>query len=87
MIWQKLKQNWPSAIGELFVIVVGVLIALAIDQWNADRLERLEEVDAISRILVDLQTDLVDFAFRLESVSAKEQSLMRIRPHWLKTPI
>ena len=79
MIGQKLKQNWPNAIGELFIIVVGVLIALAIDQWNADRLERLEEVDAIKRILVDLQTDLDDFDFRLKSVSGKEESLIRVR--------
>ena len=79
MIWHKLRQNWPTAIGELLIIVVGVLIALAIDQWNANRLERLEEVDAVSRILIDLQTDLGDFAFRLESISAKEQSLMRVR--------
>jgi hypothetical protein len=79
LISQKLKQNWPNAIGELFIIVVGVLIALAIDQWNADRLERLEEVDAVKRILVDLQTDLEDFDFRLNSVSAKEESLLRIQ--------
>jgi hypothetical protein len=79
MIWHRLKQNWLNALGELFIIVVGVLIALAIDQWNANRLERLEEVDAVSRILIDLQTDLEDFAFRLDSVVAKEQSLLRIR--------
>lgn len=79
MIWKKIKQDWPNAIGELFIIVVGVLIALAIDQWNANRLERLEEFDAVSRVLADLQTDLDDFAFRLESISAKEQSLLRVR--------
>ncbi|MFT5501351.1 MAG: hypothetical protein ACI88G_001488 [Woeseiaceae bacterium] len=79
MIWQKLKLNWSNAIGELVIIVVGVLIALAIDQWNANRLERLEEVNAVSRIIIDLQTDLDDFAFRLESVSAKEQSLLRVK--------
>ena len=74
MIWKKLKDNWLNAIGELLIIVVGVLIALAIDQWNANRLERQEEVDAVSRILIDLQTDLDDFAFRLESVSAKDET-------------
>jgi hypothetical protein len=79
MIWKKLKDNWLNAIGELLIIVVGVLIALAIDQWNANRLERQEEADAVSRILIDLQTDLDDFAFRLKSVSAKEQSLARVR--------
>jgi hypothetical protein len=79
MIWRKFKLEWSYAIGELFIVVVGVLIALAIDQWNDNRLERLEEIDAVSRILVDLQTDLKDFDFRLKSVAAKEESLLRVK--------
>ena len=79
MIWRKFKLEWSYAVGELAIVVVGVLMALAIDQWNDERLERLEEMDAVSRILIDLQTDLQDFEFRLKSVDAKEESLLRIK--------
>ena len=61
------------------IVVVGVLIALAIDQWNDDRLERLEEIDAITRVLADVTTDLQDFDFRLKAVAEKEESLLRVR--------
>lgn len=61
------------------IVVIGVLIALAIDQWNDDRLERVEEVDAVARILADIQPDLRDFDFRLKAVGAKEDSLLRVK--------
>ncbi len=79
MFWRKFKLDWSYAVGELLIVVIGVLIALAIDQWNDDRLERLEEVDAVARILTDVQTDLQDFDFRLKSVDAKEESLLRVK--------
>jgi hypothetical protein len=79
MFWREFKLDWSYAVGELLIVVIGVLIALAIDQWNDDRLERLEEVDAVARILTDVQTDLQDFDFRLKSVDAKEESLLRVK--------
>ncbi len=79
MFWRKFKLDWSYAVGELLIVVIGVLIALAIDQWNDDRLERLEEVDAVARILNDVQTDLQDFDFRLKAVDAKEESLLRVK--------
>ena len=65
MIWRKFKLEWSYAVGELLIVVIGVLIALAIDQWNGERLERLQEVDSVSRLIVDLETDLEDIHFRL----------------------
>ena len=66
MIFRKLKIGWSGALGELLIIVAGVLIALAIDQWNDNRLDRLDEIDAVSRMLTDLETDLKDFDFTLK---------------------
>ncbi len=77
MFWRKFRLDWSYAAGELLIVTTGVLIALAIDQWNDDRLERAEEVDAVSRILADIQMDLQDFDFRLKAIDAKEESLLR----------
>ena len=79
MIWRKFKLEWSYAVGELLIVVIGVLIALAIDQWNDERLERLEEVDAVARILADLHNDLRSFEFRLKAVDEKENSLLRVK--------
>ncbi len=43
MQWRFLRLGWGYAIGELIIVVAGVLIALATDAWNDDRLNRLEE--------------------------------------------
>lgn len=79
MHWKNLKLNWSYAVSELLIVVVGILIALAIDQWNDNRLERTEEVEAISRILVDVRSDLQFLEFRFKAIASKEKSLLRIR--------
>ena len=79
MIWRKLKLDWSYAVGELLIVIAGVLIALAIDQWNDDRLERLEEINAITGILADLEGDLRSANRMLEYIAEKENSLLRVR--------
>ena len=79
MLWRKLKLDWSYAMGELLIVVTGVLIALGIDQWNSERLEAVEEVEAVARLLADIQSDLQDFELRLLAVDAKEASLYRVK--------
>ena len=75
MIWRKFKLDWSYAVGELLIVVTGALIALAIDQWNDNRLERAEEIEALSNILADIQADQRSFVFQLESRDSKEFDL------------
>jgi len=75
VIWRKFKLDWSYAVGELLIVVTGALIALAIDQWNDNRLERAEEIEALSNILADIQADQRSFVFRLESRDSKEFDL------------
>ena len=78
MIWRKFKLDWSYAIGELIIVTVGVLIALAIDQWNSDRLDRSEEVLILERLASDLEIDIVSFTTGLEILELKEASLNRV---------
>lgn len=78
MQWRFLKLNWSYAIGELLIVTVGVLIALAISEWNNDRLERAEEVVIVERLVSDLQSDLADYQLGLEILERKEESLRRL---------
>lgn len=79
MFWRKFKLDWSYAIGELGIVTLGVLIALGIDEWNDERLERAEEIDVISRIIADIESDLQNFETRLKSIDMKEDSLLRVR--------
>ena len=46
------------ALGEILLVVVGILIALQIDTWNDDRLDRQREREYLASMLVDLQEDV-----------------------------
>ena len=80
MRWRLLKLDWAYAIGELIIVIVGVLVALAIDQWNDDRLDRAEEVSIVERLLSDVERDLVGFERGLSVVARKVDSLDRVYP-------
>jgi len=77
--WRKFKLDWPYTIGELLIVAIGVLIALAIDQWNDNRLARLEERNAIAGILSELHEDLQFFDLRLQFLEEKDASLRRAK--------
>ena len=50
------------AIGEIALVVVGILIALQINNWNIDRLNRISEREGLARIVQDLEKDLQDLS-------------------------
>lgn len=78
MLWRKYKLDWNYAIGELAIVTVGVLIALAVDQWNSDRLASLEEATYVSRFISDLDDDIEDLEYQINAVDRKQESLARV---------
>ncbi|MFC4720850.1 DUF6090 family protein [Geojedonia litorea] len=50
----KTGQYFKYAMGEIFLVVIGILIALNINNWNEDRKLNIEEIS----ILKDIHTDL-----------------------------
>ena len=79
MFWRKFRLDWTYAIGELFIVTIGVLVALAIGAWNSERLEKAEEFDILSRLISDIEVDLREYDYRLTSIDEKEESLLRVR--------
>ena len=79
MLWRKFKLDWQYAIGELVIVVAGVLVALAIEQWNDDRLERIEAGEILQHLLIDLREDLKDVDLMIRLVRDKQESLSRVK--------
>jgi hypothetical protein len=46
------------ALGEIVLVVIGILIALQIDSWNDDRLDRIQERAYLQSMLTDLGEDV-----------------------------
>ena len=63
--FRKIRQNllmenktgkyFKYAIGEIVLVVIGILIALSINNWNENRKNRIAEADYYCRILEDLE--------------------------------
>ena len=57
----RLKINWQQTATEFVVIVVGVLAALAVDQWMSERDDRKIEAEYIIRLRIDVEADIKNF--------------------------
>ncbi|MBT8180688.1 MAG: hypothetical protein KJO53_03770, partial [Eudoraea sp.] len=74
--FRKIRQNLLSegktgkylkyAIGEIFLVVLGILIALSINNWNEDRKTAHTEIEYLIRLRSDLANDTVDFHRRIK---------------------
>lgn len=76
------------AIGEIILVVIGILIALQINNWNNDRIESQLETNILKEILVNLKKDVVNLnskiSFNLDKEKANKEVLSHLK---LKTPI
>ena len=62
-IIQRLRANdWFSAGLELLIVIVGILIALQVSNWNQERQERRLASDYAARLHAELQSDLRNMA-------------------------
>jgi hypothetical protein len=51
-------QNWFAVGIDFLIVVVGVLIAFQITEWNAERAERVRSQEYLSRVRADLMVDI-----------------------------
>lgn len=52
------RLDWKRPLGELAIVVAGVLIALTVDEWRDDLFERTVEQSYLESLATDLRTDL-----------------------------
>lgn len=57
----KFKNYLFYAVGEILLVMLGILLALNISNWNDERKNRKEEKKVLSRIVKDLEQDLISY--------------------------
>jgi hypothetical protein len=73
--------DWRRASAEFVVIVVGVLVALAVDQWRNENENRRVEAEYLARIKEDLRADIENFRGLEEIFAIKAQTTQSLRDH------
>ncbi len=66
----KRRKYLKYAIGEIVLVVIGILIALSINNWNIQRIEQNEERNFLGRLVQDLKWDINE----LKAVVKENQS-------------
>ena len=67
--FRKIRQNLLSegktgkylkyAIGEIILVVIGILIALSINNWNQNQKDRELGINYLNRITIDIKKDTI----------------------------
>ena len=63
------------AIGEIALVVVGILIALSINNWNEERKSKIKTIQNIEALCEDLQRDSTHFTAIIKTYESKIQEL------------
>ena len=59
LLENKTGKYFKYAIGEILLVVIGILIALGINNWNETRKEKKQEQSYISELINDVQKDAI----------------------------
>jgi hypothetical protein len=71
----KLKRYFLYSLGEILLVVLGILIALQVDNWNDRRLERQESISVYQSVRQQISED------RIKLLEVKEYNLVRSRAY------
>jgi len=61
----KFSKYLTYAFGEIILVVIGILIALQINTWNVNRLDRIKEIKYLKNIKLDLTKDIKSTAYNI----------------------
>ena len=74
----KTSQYFKYAIGEIVLVVIGILIALQINNWNEKRLQEEQLNLVYERILTDIDNDIKELTANLEYFNGIEYIFKRV---------
>ena len=66
------EQNWFAVFTDLIVLIVGIFLGLQVNNWNEERINRVEERDYVERLLQDAENSLVENDARIERLDQKK---------------
>lgn len=86
---KRLLDYLKYALGEIVLVVLGILIALSINNWNQERIQQIQTCELLSSMESDLREDIKFFEeheqFYSSQISNSKKLLMDSIPHDMNT--
>ncbi|MBL7981874.1 MAG: hypothetical protein JNL52_08715 [Flavobacteriales bacterium] len=74
----RLTRYLVYAVGEIVLVVIGILIALQVNTWNLTRQDRQKETKYLAGLKADLQVDLVELQNFMQDKEVKRSSAVML---------
>jgi hypothetical protein len=74
----KLTRYFIYGIGEIILVVIGILIAVAINNSNIQKLDNIKETKYLKNIKLDLQKDLINLDFNIAFRTGKYEGTKKL---------
>ena len=63
----KTGKYFKYAIGEIVLVVIGILIALSINNWNEQRISHKQRIGYMKSLVDDIKSDIIQYNVNIES--------------------
>ena len=75
----KTGKYFKYAIGEIVLVVIGILIALSINNWNNNRIKRIEHSKILKNILHDIENDIQELSNTIALLDSRKPVFDKVR--------
>jgi hypothetical protein len=73
---RKINRYILYAIGEILLVMIGILLALQVNNWNEERKERLVEQESYRNLLTSLRKDSIELAYITDIQNRSFENMM-----------
>jgi hypothetical protein len=73
LMQNKTGKYFRYALGEIVLVMIGILLALQVNNWNENRKAKINEVVLVKQLLEDAKTDSIFFNNRIQSLKGQKR--------------
>ena len=77
----RVRKYMLYAIGEIVLVVIGILIALQLNNWNTERKAEIQEVSLLKEMRQNLERDLSDCRFNIKRNTQLNNGIAAVSRH------
>ena len=78
IIEKKTSKYFKYAIGEIVLVVIGILIALQINNWNENRINKQKTIGYLNSLLEDIKSDVISYKGNIANYKTSLKNNKRI---------